>query len=122
MANKIIQLSEVRNFEEYNKILAAIITKLKGLDGYILDSCLKLALSGEWKQWSDEQPVGTIFSFNEAMLRKTNDENINTLLHLADYIAALQRELKPKPLFSPKKSTKRTAKNGKGRKGLQRIP
>ena len=64
--------------EEINKtkdILENIKTDIK-------DTMFSLATTGEWKEWSDTQPVGAIFTVTDEMLENTGDKNVDLLWEL----------------------------------------
>ena len=67
----------------------------------IFGSLFELACSGKWKQWSDTQPVGTVFDVSEEMLRNTGDEYIDLLWELLDKIEEVKGQIRVNPRVKP---------------------
>jgi hypothetical protein len=90
---KIIPLSINK---DYAHAIGQAISTLEEMEDDIKSAMIGLATTGKWKKWSDEQPIGTEFTFTEEMLRDTGDENVDLLCDLVDKIEEIMVKLKPK--------------------------
>ncbi|GHT20229.1 hypothetical protein AGMMS4957_06500 [Bacteroidia bacterium] len=66
----------------YAKVMDKTIIALEQMEADVLDTMVNLATEGKWRQWSEEQPIGTTFTFTEEALRDTGDENVDLLCEL----------------------------------------
>jgi len=71
----------------------------------IFGSLFGLACLGKWKQWSDSQPIRTVFVFSKEMLRNTGDENIVLLWKLLDKIKEMKGQIRVNTSVEPKEET-----------------
>lgn len=79
MSNKVINLNQKN---EYKERLSETFEFLEQAEKQLTSEIIDLAVMGKWKKWSDEQEVGTIFTFTDEMLRNSGDENIDLLCDL----------------------------------------
>lgn len=78
---KKLSLTQVSDYEKTQVEIADYLDEqIEILEQYITN----LATQGKWKEWSDSQPVGAIFTFTEEMMRNTGDKNIDMLNELCD--------------------------------------
>ncbi|MDR1780258.1 MAG: hypothetical protein LBR50_05940 [Tannerella sp.] len=68
------------NSRAYSDKLHETADKLQDLTGELFGCALELALAGKWRDWDNEQPIGTIFEFTEEMLCDTGDKNVDMLM------------------------------------------
>lgn len=83
MSKKVINLNQKN---EYKTRLQKTFEFLENVKRDLLTEIIDLAVSDKWKKWSDEQPIGTEFSFTDEMLKDTGDENINMLCDLREEV------------------------------------
>lgn len=76
---KVIDLKVKTN---YNNQLEKIVQKLENIDKLIFGFMIELSTSDKWKEWSENQKEGTIFTFEETMFENCPDKNVTTLLDL----------------------------------------
>lgn len=91
MVRKVINLNQKN---DYKIRLKETFEFLENVEKDLLTEMIELALSDKWKKWSDEQPIGTEFSFTDEMLRDTGDENINMLYDLREELIKITDKLK----------------------------
>ena len=77
--SKVIELNIKK---DYNKKLDNIVEKLEEIDKVIFGSMIELSTSDKWKEWSENQKEGTVFTFDEAMFENCPDKNVTELLDL----------------------------------------
>ena len=76
MEAKVISLTEA---SLYKKELELTIENIKNFQETLYNHTIQLAVLGKWKEWSDAQPIGTYFEFDEEMLRDTGDSKIDEI-------------------------------------------
>jgi hypothetical protein len=90
MSKKVINL---RDKNDYNNRLKETFEFLEKVENDLVTEMINLAISGKWKKWSDEQPIGTEFSFTDEILKDTGDENINILCDLREELIKITERL-----------------------------
>jgi len=90
-----------KDYAEYHEKLSEVMEIVNDLSDEIFDSLFILASLDKWKQWSDTQPVGTVFDVSEEMLRNTGDENIDLLWELLDKIEEVKGKIRVNPRVEP---------------------
>ena len=90
MNKKVINLREKN---DYNNRLKETFDFLEKVENDLVTEMINLAISGKWKKWSDEQPIGTEFSFTDEILKDTGDENINILCDLREELIKITERL-----------------------------
>jgi len=90
-----------KDYVEYHEKLSEVMELVNDLSDDIFDSLFILASLDKWKQWSDTQPVGTVFDVSEEMLRNTGDENIDHLWELLDKIEEVKGQIRVNPCVEP---------------------
>lgn len=90
MTKKIIDLHEQNEFQER---LAKTRDYLAEVESGLHAEMVELALAGKWKDWSDEQKEGTVFTFTDEMLRNTGDKNIEALFSLMCEVVTVKEEI-----------------------------
>jgi hypothetical protein len=78
------KIINIKDYAEYNRKLSAIMEKLNELSDEIYEGLFPLALLSNWKDWDEEQPIGSKLHVDEDMLRNTGDKNIDILWELLD--------------------------------------
>jgi hypothetical protein len=79
--------------QAYAKSIEQTIGTLEQMESEIHFQIIALAISGKWKKWSDDQPIGTEFIFKEEMLRDTGDKNVDLLCELMDKIVEVRKKM-----------------------------
>ena len=87
------KLINIQDVSCYREKLDKTVDYLDSIENQLLLTMFDLATAGKWKNWSDQQKVGTEFEFTEEMLRNTGDENIDKLYELFDKISVVKSEL-----------------------------
>ncbi|SDR71378.1 hypothetical protein [Christiangramia echinicola] len=77
--SKVIDLN-IKN--DYINKLDKIVEKLEDIDKVIFGSMIELSTSEKWKDWSENQKEGTVFTFEESMFENCPDKNVTELLDL----------------------------------------
>jgi len=88
------KIIDLKDYVEYDKKLSEIMETAGDLAEDIYDSLFELACLDKWKNWSDSQPVGTVFDVDEEMLRNTGDKNIDCLWELLDKLVEVKEKIK----------------------------
>ena len=88
---------QLKDYVRYHEKLSKIIELASDLSDEIYGNLFDLACLNKWKEWSDEQPIGTIFEFTEDMLRNTGDNNIDILWELLDKIREVKNRVTKYP-------------------------
>jgi hypothetical protein len=91
MNKKVINLREKN---DYNNRLKETFEFLEKVENDLVSEMINLAISGKWKKWSDEQPIGTEFSFTDEILKDTGDENIDMLCELREELINITERLR----------------------------
>ena len=90
--SKIVKLSaHYKSTAEYRMAIAETIGKMHLLEEEIHGMIVNLAVNGKWKEWSDSIPVGSEFTFTEAMLKDTGDKNVDALAALLDEVRRVRK-------------------------------
>lgn len=84
---------KIESYNAYNQQLKESIVELEKIKQSLLDMSVNIAISGRWKKWSDDQPVGTEFEFTREMLSNTGDKIVDSFVEIIDHIEDLQEEL-----------------------------
>ncbi len=71
---------------EYNKMIEEIIQELENFEDSLFDNSLGLLIAGKWSDWSEKQPIGTVFNFNEKEMLEADDPIVNELLELKELL------------------------------------
>lgn len=79
--------------KDYNDRLDKIVEKLEDFDKIVFGSMIELSTSDKWKEWSEDQKEGTIFTFEETMFENCPDKNVTKLLDLRKKLNSTIREL-----------------------------
>jgi hypothetical protein len=88
--NKVIDL-KIKT--EYKNQLEDIVEKLEDIDKMIFGFMIELSTSDKWKEWSESQKEGTVFTFEESMFENCPDENVIKLLNLRRKLTSTILEL-----------------------------
>lgn len=75
--------------EEYNNSMRSAIEMLTGFKEQLFNEAIGLLMTGRWRKWSDEQPVGTLFNFREKEMLEAGDKTVNELLELKEKVEEL---------------------------------
>ena len=86
-----------KDYVEYHEKLSEVMESVNDLSDEIFESLFILACLDKWKQWSDNQPVGSEFEASEEMLRNTGDKNIDLLWELLDKIEEVKGKIRVNP-------------------------
>jgi ElaB/YqjD/DUF883 family membrane-anchored ribosome-binding protein len=104
------KIIDINGYPKYQQALTTAVDFLVEADNIIDSYMVALATEGKWKQWSDEQPEGSVFTFTEEMLRNTGDENVDTLCELRDklydVLGKLRKNQSGKIIQAPGKTEK----------------
>jgi hypothetical protein len=87
------KIIKIESYNAYNQQLKESIVELEKIKQSLLDMSVNIAISGRWKKWSDDQPVGTEFEFTREMLSNTGDKIVDSFVEIIDHIEDLQEEL-----------------------------
>ncbi len=68
--------------DEYRCSMKQTLELLTEMSDNLYDHAFYLAAEGQWKEWSDSQPVGTTTRISSEMLYGCNDDNVRALLLL----------------------------------------
>ena len=68
-----------KNYARYQEKLSEIVEQVSDISDVIYDNLFSLACMGKWKEWDDQQPIGTELFVDEDMIRNTGDKNIDLL-------------------------------------------
>jgi hypothetical protein len=104
---------KIINFGDYNKYrntLSEIMDDMTNLSEDIEEGMFNLACLGKWKEWDEQQPVGSEFDLTEDMLRNTGDKNIDLLWELLDKIADVKEKIRVHPQTEPEEASKEEEK------------
>ncbi len=82
-----------RRTEAYEAQLGEIREFIDGLDLWFQSKALNLAMEGPWKEWSDEQPHGSMVAFDEEALGDCGDPLVLMLLGLYERVFELIRAI-----------------------------
>jgi len=77
---KIININSYN--QEYKNCVEKTKNELSEIKAKLFDMMVYLALSGKWKEWEANQPVGAELNFDVGMLLDTGDENIHLIYQL----------------------------------------
>ena len=83
--------------EQYRQSMAEAVTMLADFEQQLFDNALYLLITGKWRKWADEQPVGTVFNFREKEMLEAGDKTATALLELKEKVVEVMEELKAKP-------------------------
>jgi len=75
--------------EAYNNGMREVIEMLTSFKEQLFNEAIGLLMSGRWRKWSDEQPLGTIFNFREKEMLEAGDKTVNELLKLKEKVEEL---------------------------------
>ena len=84
---------DIRDFAKYQNQLSEIMEAVSDFSEEIHEGLFSLACADKWKEWSDSQPIGTVFDLSEEMLRNTGDKNIDLLFEILDKIAEVKEKI-----------------------------
>lgn len=89
-------MAKIISFESnnaYNNTLKEVVIRLEETTQVLFDCSVQLAVSGKWKEWSDDQPEDTEFNFDEKMLHDTADKNIDEIMELLEKVVDVKEKL-----------------------------
>jgi len=78
--------SDYADYAEYIAKLSEIMKTATELGTAICSGMFELACLNRLKEWSDNQPVGTVKNVKGSFLRNTGDKNIDLLWNILDTI------------------------------------
>jgi hypothetical protein len=78
--------SDYRTTEEYREAISRTRELLNEIQSQLHNCVIDIAISGKWKEWSDNMPIGAEFTFTEDMLKDTADNNVNEICNLLDAV------------------------------------
>ena len=84
-----VQSTKVINLLEHTQYKKSILETAECLDKFqseLISYIIDIATKGKWKEWSDEQPYGTVFIFTPEMLNDTGDKNVDLLVEIYESI------------------------------------
>lgn len=79
--------------EAYMQALKEALAGLEQFEQYLFSRSVDILMAGKWKQWSDEQPVGTVFNFRDKEMREAGDRVVDELLDLKDLVRERRRKI-----------------------------
>ncbi|MBI6121450.1 hypothetical protein [Salegentibacter maritimus] len=79
--------------KDYNNKLDKIVEKLEDIDKVIFGFMIELSTSDKWKDWSENQKEGAVFTFEDTMFENCPDKNVTKLLELRRKLDSTIREL-----------------------------
>ena len=82
-----------KNYARYQEKLSEIVEQVSDISDVIYDNLFSLACMGKWKEWDDQQPIGTELYVDEDMIRNTGDKNIDLLLEIWDKIEEVKEKI-----------------------------
>jgi hypothetical protein len=92
---KIIELKKhVAANKKYHERLAASLQRLETVREELWDDLVNLAMLGPWREWDEQQPVGTHVTFGAKELVESGDANLAALLRVHDWICETVSELR----------------------------
>ena len=88
------RIVQLKDYVQYHEKLEKTMELVDDISEKVYESLIDLACLNKWKEWSDEQPIGTIFEFTKDMLRNTGDNNIDILWELLDKISEVKENIR----------------------------
>ncbi len=79
--------------EQYKQSMEEAITMLTDFEEQLFNNALYLLVSGKWRKWADEQPIGTIFNFREKEMLEAGDKNAIALLELKEKVVEVMERI-----------------------------
>lgn len=94
----VVDIAKARAAREYCivsywKQLEEIRDYLAELKEWCQVSTFNLDMSGPWKEWGDEQPIGAMVEFDEDALRECGDPIVKCILDLCSMAEVLGNEI-----------------------------
>ena len=83
-----------KDYSKYQLTLLYIIFQTQNIANEIYENMFRLACEKMWKEWEENQPIGTEINITDEMLRNTGDENIDLLWELFDKIEEVKERMK----------------------------
>ena len=81
---KIRDIEKYRRAEKrYRDTVAQVRSFLSETSEQLHGMAVDLAVSGPWREWDEEQPIGTEFCFDHEMLLESGDSNVAALVRLS---------------------------------------
>jgi len=87
---KIVNLND---YAKYRKLLKKVTKRIDTVYDAVYESLFDIACAGKWKEWDEQQPIGTVFDLSEEMLRDTGDTNIDLLWEILDKIDEVKEKM-----------------------------
>lgn len=80
----LVPLIKLWDREAYNRQLRDVCTLLGEMQNTLRDAMWSMAVCGKWKEWDEQQPIGSTICVSEDMLRNTGDANVDMLVRIDD--------------------------------------
>lgn len=79
--------------KEYQNQLNKVIKKLNDIEDELKSLAVNTAITGKWKDWSDNIEIGETFVFTEEMLKNTGDKNVDQIVSLIDNLMKVKESI-----------------------------
>ena len=80
--------------KRYQERLAQSIQRLDEAADALWDDVVNLTMTGPWREWNEQQPVGSVASFGPKEIMESGDPRIAALVRLCDQIHRTRAELR----------------------------
>lgn len=90
--NKLIELPCMSS--DYRQVFDEALERLDTMANELQESTESLAFLGPWRNWGDDQPVGTIVNVTGRALLESGDPRVVALVHLVCSIRQSTDELR----------------------------
>ena len=81
---KIISIESYRRADQrYRDAVEEVRSVLAETSQYVHGAAIDLAVNGPWREWDEQQPVGSDFFFSDQMLLESGDANVAVLVRLS---------------------------------------
>ena len=81
---KIINIDSYRSADQrYRETVSEMRSVLAETSEYLHGAAIDLAVNGPWREWDEQQPVGSDFFFSDQMLLESGDANVALLVRLS---------------------------------------
>jgi hypothetical protein len=88
-------ISEARRLRDgYADAVCETVLSLEEMNLALADAAFQLAISGVWRDWEKEQPVGAVVQLDHAALYEAGDERVRALVRLAEQVADVTKFLR----------------------------
>ena len=92
--SKVIDLATYK--AGYRDSIQKAIEDLEQIEEDLFNTSLEILMLGKWQEWSEAQPIGTIFNFREKEMLEADEEIANELLELKHNITEKRIEIMEK--------------------------